>query len=180
MKQRLIIVGNGSSVLDKENGSLIDSFDNVVRFNSYKIKNFEKYVGTKTDIWITVNAAHINEIQSYKRVIEHSWQWSEDKDKIFQKIKKLRSDCLKIPKELVRNKEPLKFIKSPSTGLIAIQFFLEENNYQMPIYITGFDWWENRKIHHYGDREKVGTIHEPKKEKKIIDDLVSKNLVKFL
>lgn len=180
MKQRLIIVGNGSSVLDKENGSLINSFDNVVRFNSYKIKNFEKYVGTKTDIWITVNAAHINEIQSYKRVIEHSWQWSEDKDKIFQKFKQLRSDVIKIPRSLVRDKDPLKSIKNPSTGLISIQFFIDERIYETPIYITGFDWWENRKKHHYGDSEKMGKIHSPQQEKKIIDEFVSKNLVRFL
>ncbi len=51
---KIIVVGNGSSVLLKENGGVIDSFEEVVRFNKYAIGGYEKNVGTKTSIWFTV------------------------------------------------------------------------------------------------------------------------------
>jgi len=49
MNNSTIIVGNGRGVLDKENGEIINGFDNVVRINQFRIKGYEKYVGTKTD-----------------------------------------------------------------------------------------------------------------------------------
>lgn len=47
---KIIIVGNGGSLKDKELGGFIDSFDVVVRFNNFQLKGFEKSVGTKTNI----------------------------------------------------------------------------------------------------------------------------------
>ena len=107
----LIIVGNGSSLIDHKNGSLIDSFDTVVRFNSYKIKGYEEYTGKKTNIWFTVNLAHIEEVHYYDRVIEHSWEWSSEKDKIFQKLNTIRI-CEKTSRDFVRTKINC---KNPST-----------------------------------------------------------------
>ena len=47
------IIGNSKSILKQKNGSKIDSFDTVVRINTFKIEGFEKHVGTKTDIFAT-------------------------------------------------------------------------------------------------------------------------------
>jgi hypothetical protein len=50
--RRVIIVGNSSGVLAVENGKKIDSFDYVVRMgDSPRIQGYEKYVGTKTDMF---------------------------------------------------------------------------------------------------------------------------------
>jgi hypothetical protein len=176
MSNKIIIVGNGSSVLYKENGSLIDSFDTVVRFNSYKISEFEKYVGTKTNIWFTCNKAHINDCNSFERIIEHSWEWDANKDKIYQSILEVYPSCEKTKREFIITKIPL---KNPSTGIIAICMMLEEDKYQKPIYITGFDWWSNDK-HHYGDKEKRGTLHSPLEEHKLILNFINEGKVKFL
>lgn len=48
---KICIVGNGSGVLKKENGTFIDSCDLVVRIKNFKIKGFEKNVGEKIDIF---------------------------------------------------------------------------------------------------------------------------------
>lgn len=175
MSKKIIIVGNGSSLLSRKNGSLIDSFDVIVRFNSYKIKGYEEYVGKKTNIWFTVNLAHIAEINSYDRVIEHCWEWNPEKDKNFQKLNAIRA-CEKTSRDFVRTKIDC---KNPSTGLIAIYMFLEDERYNKPMYITGFDWWKTKK-HHYGDNERRGTLHNPKEEYKIIVNLLNKGKVKFL
>jgi len=170
-KMSVIIVGNGTSVLDIKNGPLIDSFDNVVRFNSFKIKGHEEYTGVKTNTWFTCNGHHINKIDSFDRVITHSWQWDKDKCKLYARLLKKR-ECEKTTREFVR-KIPC---KSPSTGLIAILFFLEEYD---SITITGFDWWD-RTNHHYGDREARGTMHKPKEEYELIKRLESENKLSFL
>jgi hypothetical protein len=51
--EKVIVVGNGPSVLGSGLGKFIDSFDHVVRFNNFAIKGFEKDVGTKTTLWAT-------------------------------------------------------------------------------------------------------------------------------
>ena len=57
--KKIIIIGNGPSVLDKENGKLIDSFDKVARFNTFKNDSeYSKFVGTRTDLWF-INAKNI-------------------------------------------------------------------------------------------------------------------------
>ena len=49
---KVLLVGNGYSVLDNEIGEYIDSnFDLVYRINRFKTKGFEKYVGSRVDGW---------------------------------------------------------------------------------------------------------------------------------
>jgi hypothetical protein len=52
-KQRVIIVGNSSSILLQENGSIIDEYDVVVRINHCPTEGYEKFIGKKIDIWST-------------------------------------------------------------------------------------------------------------------------------
>lgn len=53
------IVGNGPSELGKNKGEEIDSHDIVIRFNNYRIDNYEKDYGTKTNIWIKCSSNDI-------------------------------------------------------------------------------------------------------------------------
>jgi hypothetical protein len=48
---KLIVVGNGPSLLAQSNGPIIDTFDEIIRFNRYHIKGFEQHTGTRTTIW---------------------------------------------------------------------------------------------------------------------------------
>ena len=45
----IAVVGN--AIPKKEYGDIIDSFDNVIRFNRFQIIGYEKLVGTKTSLW---------------------------------------------------------------------------------------------------------------------------------
>lgn len=49
----IVLVGNGPSLASGELGKKIDSFDEVIRFNTYKTVGFENQVGAKTTIWAT-------------------------------------------------------------------------------------------------------------------------------
>lgn len=48
---RIALVANGKSTLNHDFGADIDAHDLVCRFNFFVTKNFEKKVGTRTDIW---------------------------------------------------------------------------------------------------------------------------------
>ena len=52
MNNECIIVGNASNILNRELGSYIDSFKNVIRFNRFRIKDFEKDLGKKCTHWV--------------------------------------------------------------------------------------------------------------------------------
>jgi len=48
---RVLLVGNGPSMKDRGMGSIVDSFDTVVRFNSFVTKGMEEHTGSKTSLW---------------------------------------------------------------------------------------------------------------------------------
>ena len=48
---KIAVVGNGKSVLDRENGEFIDSCDTVIRMKQYVTDGYEEYTGTKVDIY---------------------------------------------------------------------------------------------------------------------------------
>jgi len=69
----ILVLGNGSSVMDYEFGSLIDSqFDQVIRFNRFKTKGYEKHVGTKIDIWTVADVGLDNWVLNTEEGIEGS------------------------------------------------------------------------------------------------------------
>ena len=47
----VLVIGNGESILNQRLQKKIDSFNTILRINNYIIKDFESFVGTKTDIW---------------------------------------------------------------------------------------------------------------------------------
>ena len=52
IKDKVLLVGSGSSLKESNLGKLIDNFDGLVcRFNGFKVKGYEKDIGSRTDIW---------------------------------------------------------------------------------------------------------------------------------
>lgn len=50
---RVVLVGNGPSVLTQPRGAEIDGFDEIVRFNNFKLDGFEPHTGSRTTLWST-------------------------------------------------------------------------------------------------------------------------------
>lgn len=55
ISENLAIVASSSRLLDSTYGDMIDSFDEVVRFNRAPTTNFEEFVGSKTTIRVANN-----------------------------------------------------------------------------------------------------------------------------
>jgi hypothetical protein len=181
-----VVVGNGTSLLDKENGVLIDSFDIVARFNAYTTDGVEQFTGIKTDYWFNVINFQNRDSEwrvkrQYQRVYLHSWQWDPQKDRLYQDFLTVFPTNLLI-KTVKRDVDEIaEFADTPkyrcySTGAIAIWILLREME---SVVITGFDWW-NREEHHYNDRAIRGTLHQPQIEKMFIDKLAKQGRIRFL
>ena len=66
--KKVIFIGNSPTVLNKQLGNKIDEYDIVIRCNDFEIEGYEKYVGTKTNIWSTTSSP-LTEKQAYKSTI---------------------------------------------------------------------------------------------------------------
>jgi len=165
---KAIIVGNAASLLNANNGDTIDSFDVVVRLNKFVIKDYEKYVGTKTNIFCSkwYNMGHnINNLHTYNNLWlpypRNTKDWfnknsfKEVNNEVhLQNIKNFNLDTNKFV--YIDNKYThivktfFKNVCQPSTGLIALVLALQELS-QYDIYYTGFDnfstgwYWD---VHH--------------------------------
>lgn len=167
-KTSLILVGSGTSLLNKENGKIIDSFEDVVRFNAFTTQGFEKYVGSKTTIWFNVNPTDRADSHTYKRIYAHSWDIQEEKCPVYSYYKG-RENVTKLPRTTIDEAINLTGGVSPSTGLLAIIHLLKQHK---QVTITGYDWWENEDHHYYGKEHYRGPNHKPLIEKEIIYNLI--------
>ncbi len=56
---KVVLVGNGPSLLATAKGEAIDAFDEVVRFNRFQLRGFEKHTGTRTTLWSTFGHGYL-------------------------------------------------------------------------------------------------------------------------
>ena len=74
-KEKVIIVGNSPSILNRNYGKLIDSYDVVIRLNRCVTEGFEDNIGSKIDVWATTRTDGYDELfvpTNYKD-IKHLW-----------------------------------------------------------------------------------------------------------
>lgn len=180
MSTEVILVGNGSSILDAENGSEIDHHPVICRFNDCKLKGLERHTGIKTDVWFTVMKNHPKKMDelSPTEIIFHSWHHDASKCTYFATYAGT-ANVSKLNHAIIP--EMCAFISDDSykfwsTGALAIWIMLQ----RFPaVTLTGFDWWEREK-HHYADNEGRGDLHKPLREKQFIDKLAEQGKVQFL
>ena len=143
--RKIVIVGNGPSVLDETKGSLIDSYDVVIRINDYQTKGFEEHVGTKTDVW-ALETKTLSRWEEFKDRFDIPELWllisncfSESIEPVMKLAKSLREDMFISPiakAHELRNK----IAAHPSTGAYTI--YTAMHQFHDPIHIIGFDHWQ--------------------------------------
>lgn len=149
----VLLIGNGPATLSKEMGNAIDMFDGVVvRFNNYTIKGYEKWIGTRTDCWITV--------ANYRpSTDEHKYRYY-----LSQRVDKKTIDSAQNINATLINNDIWKLMPDYplSTGAIITEFFLKNN---CKIYLWGFDFLSQQRPHHYNNDNCVrGPWHDEFKE----------------
>ena len=151
---KVAVVGNGGILLDKEDGHLIDSYETVIRMNSFEIKEeLVKHSGKKTTIW--ANAMHhkvpFKEGNEYEYIVcplpldvpHRLKRYGATNRQMLQKYSK---NTLFMPENYFA--ELTTRLINPSTG-IAMLFWLHKE--QIPFDIFGFSFFNKKHAHHYHD-----------------------------
>ena len=167
---KVILAGNGSSVLDHNLGSYIDSeFDLVYRMNRFKTKGFEEYVGSRVDGWFAAEYFAKTLIHPDEK-IEGSLRWKDFKY-VFLCMPKFKYSIESVRHLLNDEIQMLSYKyedeintvidfspKWPTTGLLSIQFLIEQYG---KVYVHGFDGMSSKYeyIHYYdkGDTDRLTT-----------------------
>jgi hypothetical protein len=206
--KRIILIGNGHSVFNREFGADIDSFDEIYRFNCFKIAGHEKNVGTRTDAWV-LNQSPRDVMPMLRRMKNGNEPWPEferfflapyyclkkygDREvpikslQQYNVIKDYGKPIQKVSQETYWNasrvckiEEPIKKKKQATTGTITIQHLIEAgyNN----ITLCGFDMALSGEKHlpHYFEKNNPHTWHYTQKEHKYLRHLIELGLIKLL
>lgn len=162
----IVVIGNSSSILKKNNGKFIENHDIIVRINGACPINLKYYeqIGKRTDIYVV----------SYKSI--------EKSKKIIDKVKPtftLRlnpSEVFSYPNCYFSPRNEYSELNSkfknsnPSTGSMVINFFKKHIEYK-ELNIIGFDFFKsinvlNNKPNQFGSF--LYKVHKPEEEMSFI------------
>ena len=189
----ILVIGNGESILKKRLQKKIDSFNTILRINNYIIKDYELFVGTKTDIWFNgANSKLVSPRIMPKQVIvappseiiiKHQ---KNLKDYIARRVGQDYNNLTLVRIEEIRKYETEVGSNRLTTGLYAIKWAL--NNFEK-VYIHGFDFFINSKAHYYDSKlmnfvnNKIlnkGNKHNNEHERNYVGKLITNKEIKLL
>lgn len=196
--RRLLLIGNGPSVLNYRLGRTIDSFFNVVRFNEYQTSDgLEAHVGRKTQHWV-INGANTAELMSaypnrtapilvalpisrgnksyayLRRAVEAQMTSSQHRERVaFVSEATARS----LARSLDAGPSHV-----PSSGLTAIWHFTQTCPL---VHIHGFDFFDKSiaGVHYFDDGVEIRQTvrhHNGPEERRLVNELVSAGRVQLL
>lgn len=187
--ESVILVGNGPGVLEHEYGRQIDAFAQVVRFNWYSIKGFERHVGSKTTLWSTFGRGslprdpderpqravyvHGEKPKAFAFPVAEAWGISRD---FYNAVRERVRSVSQIEAEM---KKPL----LPTSGLVVALWLLEV--YRVPtLALVGFDHFSKEKtgMHHYWLNRSFTKPpeHDGEAERAIFSGLVASKQITYL
>jgi len=159
---RLVLVGNGPSVLKGELGAKIDGFDEIVRFNRYRLVGFEKHTGTRTTFWSTFGHGYLpgDETERPDRIL---FVYGERGEPAYTPKELYRIPKLFYQTQLERvraasKREPEQSAKiGMSSGFVVTQWLLEVVGLNQ-VSLAGFDHFrkEGSSQHHYYNPKAYG------------------------
>jgi hypothetical protein len=189
----IVLVGSGPSVLETEHGREIDSFSTVCRFNAFKTEGYEKHTGTKTDIWF-INSTR--DAKEYAQSVAHKelaprlvYVTAKSDKKRGMNLNHLRKSYANTKVQVEEFDiswlqkyiwEVKKFKVQPSTGLIAIMWFVAQGKH--PITIHGFDILMGKDCpnQHYYDTNCHISGHKPVLEARELQTYLDGGFVNLL
>jgi hypothetical protein len=169
-----IVLSNSSTCLTHEAGNIIDQFNIVVRLNNFLITGYEKYIGTKTSVWMhnnndnivprnTTNIEQIIVMSPNAPIIQTDktkTKWNNGEcNMLYYKLKQITPNYI-----------------NHSLGLFALLYYLEKYD---NIFCYGFDSFHSQG-HYYDKNHKNWIGHDYEHEQKVITYFINqKNLCKL-
>ena len=127
------VVFNSGTLLKKDYGNDIDSYDYVIRFNMHPIKGYEKHVGTRTDIQVVhfsgkdspgIKFAKLND----NNILGLTFFVTDYDEKDYYKYKKYNHNWFGIPRNICdecKNLANLPSDKRCSSGMLGVLWAME-------------------------------------------------------
>tara|TARA_R100001509_G_scaffold120538_1_gene74763 strand:+ start:533 stop:1108 length:576 start_codon:yes stop_codon:yes gene_type:complete len=181
MSESIILIGNANVKENELFGETIDSFDNVVRFNRFETKNYEKYIGKKTTHWI------LNQDLYGKGLFEKKLQGDFDVKRyvITGAVPNKNTNLKNTTYVLGQNSKVFQEYKNfwgnnvsptykPDTGILTILYFVDRYE---KVYLYNFDFGKTK---HYFNSDKPNTKHDWNYSKKIVEHFIDKGRLKIL
>jgi len=158
---RVVVVGNGPSVLAQPLGNQIDAFDEIIRFNRYQVKGFESHTGTRTTLWSTFGHGYLpgDEDQRPARMIFVYGERGEPAytpDEIYRIPKAYYKDLQQ--RTLAASQRPAdRQATGMSSGCLVLHWLLEVVGLEKVVF-TGFDHFRKdySNQHHYYNPNSYG------------------------
>ena len=185
MSESIVLIGNADIKENEDYGDIIDSFDNVVRFNRFETKKYEKYIGTKTTHWVLNKDLYGRDFFNKKL----KGKLDVKRYVISKDTPKKKSDLKNITYVIGENTEPQKkyFSLFPTvmgegklpkykaeTGIITILHFLEKYE---KIYLHNFDFGKTK---HYFNSLRPNGQHSWSYSKKLVEYFIKKGRIEIL
>ena len=172
------VVGNSPIILKNKNGINIDKSDYVIRFNNFKINNYEKFIGTKTNILIINGNNELPDNISEKNILfmDNNISFKDNQLKIIKKytLDKLSSFII-FNNQIFLNKIKNLFGCIPSTGFIIL-LLLSIKYKNINTYGFSFEPYNNK--YHYCDNNKIKNCkHNPVIELLLFKILIYKKML---
>ena len=180
----ILLIGNGPSVLDYEYGGLIDSLNiPVVRFNSFVLGDYKKFVGSKTDKWI-INSSRvtIDNISKYgkiykpQEVIYQTTKRNAKKEKHFTVLENTflgtKTKISEIPRQWLDKNVWQVHRVSPSLGIIGCMWF---SGLGYRVIAHGFDVINGNDCpaKHYYENKCAIRGHNLRREKELLINMIN-------
>ena len=179
----VVLVGNGPSIRGSRLGRIIDAHDEVVRFNSYALGDFEEDAGKKTTLWSTFGKGTAPQDSAPPRrvicVHEHATPSGEP------------LEVVTIPREFYErmtaeiraiSKHPHAATVTPTSGFLVVRFLLESGAPKLNL--VGFDHFskEHSRCHHYWSPKTFGepTDHDGPAEAALLFPFVKERKIAYL
>ena len=187
--KKIIIVGNANTLVGKNLGSVIDSYDDVIRINNFKTKGYEKDVGTKT------TGVHINESISSERMHQileendlklENLKWFGIRPGQRDKFSSRMGLNIYDPRiEAYNLKKYGGWCRNLTSGTLIILHFLTKCTHTLDIAgITGYtqsgSYYDNSQKHKKSMEKQNNKFHCPIIEKKVFNDLIKSKRVRLI
>jgi hypothetical protein len=183
----IILVGNGPSLLSREIGSEIDSFDKVVRFNNFELEGFEKHVGKKCSILARRSCDDVKlwPEEMFEEIVcfVTFCKWTRGMIHVANQLRGHYSNINIVPPHVCASYGKLMDLNQPaeewaSVGSMALAYFTEQYD---KVAICGFDHLEKDdkgEVKHYFNKPpKDDRFHNGNKEKIFTESLLKKGKV---
>lgn len=192
-----LIVGNAPNVMDAPLGKVMDSFQSVSRFNTYRVHEPE-YTGSKVNYHFC-NGRNLPSAREVKAVLPlfnasltHAvylyMPHMEEAASICANLTSSKANVWVVEEERImelRKKIQCNFWQIPSSGMVGIDAFISK---RPEVALHGFNFFSGKKIHYFEESpvqlitswlERFVT-HNPPREKVWVHSLVAEGRAYFL